>query len=121
MAKENYMIGLTDAQKRATMCLDDIQDVCIKHKLNLTILDDGIGFVDPKDNKIVMDMETEVQTRNAIVTSYGGKHISRFQTSHTETVLRKYVRFHIWRFKGKWQIYGKQKETYSQRNETEVG
>lgn len=42
MAKENYMIGLTDAQKRATMCLDDIQDVCIKHKLNLTILDDGI-------------------------------------------------------------------------------
>ena len=54
MAKENYMIGLTDAQKRATMCLDDIQDVCIKHKLNLTILDDGIGFVDPKDNKIVM-------------------------------------------------------------------
>lgn len=37
MAKENYMIGLTDAQKRATMCLDD-----------------GIGFVDPKDNKIVM-------------------------------------------------------------------
>ncbi len=25
MAKENYMIGLTDAQKRATMCLDDIQ------------------------------------------------------------------------------------------------
>jgi hypothetical protein len=27
MAKENYMIGLTDAQKRATMCLDDIQDV----------------------------------------------------------------------------------------------
>lgn len=54
MAKENYMIGLTDAQKRATMCLDDIQDVCIKHKLNLTILDDGIGFVDPKENKIVM-------------------------------------------------------------------
>lgn len=54
MAKEKYMIGLTDAQKRATMCLDDIQDVCIKHKLNLTITDDGIGFVDPKDNKIVM-------------------------------------------------------------------
>lgn len=54
MAKENYMIGLTDAQKRAAMCMDDIQDVCIKHKLNLTILDDGIGFVDPKDNKIVM-------------------------------------------------------------------
>ena len=54
MAKENYMIGLTDAQIRASMCLDDIQDVCTKHKLNLTILDDGIGFVDPKDNKIVM-------------------------------------------------------------------
>lgn len=54
MAKENYMIGLTDAQKRATMCLDDIQDVCIKHKLNLTILDDGIGFVDQKENKVVM-------------------------------------------------------------------
>lgn len=54
MVKENYMIGLTDAQKRAIMCLDDIQDVCIMHKLNLTILDDGIGFVDPKDDKIVM-------------------------------------------------------------------
>ena len=49
MAKENYMIGLTDAQKRAIMCLDDIQDVCIMHKLNL-----GIGFVDTKDDKIVM-------------------------------------------------------------------
>ena len=35
MAKENYMIGLTDAQIRASMCLDDIQDVCTKHKLNL--------------------------------------------------------------------------------------
>lgn len=34
--------------------MNEIQDVCIKHNLNLTIIDDGIGFVDPKENKIVM-------------------------------------------------------------------
>ena len=62
MAKEKYMIGLTDAQIRASMCLDDIQDVCTKHKLNLTILDDGIGFVDPKDNKIVMVWRPKYKT-----------------------------------------------------------
>lgn len=54
MSKEKYAITPTAAQATALAAMNEIQDVCIKYNLNLTILDDGIGFVDPKDNKIVM-------------------------------------------------------------------
>ena len=54
MSKEKYAITPTEAQATALAAMNEIQDVCIKYNLNLTILDDGIGFVDPKDNKIVM-------------------------------------------------------------------
>lgn len=94
---------MTEAQKKAVEVQKEIEEACIRHGLNLTIFENGIGFVDPKDNKIVMVWRP------------------KYKPAPSETVRRKYVRFHIWRFKGKWQIYGKQKETYSQRNETEVG
>lgn len=54
MSKEKYAITPTEAQATALAAMNEIQDVCIKYNLNLTILGDGIGFVDPKDNKIVM-------------------------------------------------------------------
>ena len=47
-------MGLRTHRKEQQCVWTIFRDVCIKHKLNLTILDDGIGFVDPKDNKIVM-------------------------------------------------------------------
>lgn len=78
MAKENYMIGLTDAQIRASMCLDDIQDVCTKHKLNLTILDDGIGFVDPKYNKIVMVWRPKYKPETPSTQKPSGGNMSAF-------------------------------------------
>ena len=45
---------LTDLQKKAVEMQKEIEEACIRHGLNLTIFENGIGFVDPKDNKIVM-------------------------------------------------------------------
>ena len=45
---------MSEAQKRAVKVKEEIERVCIKQGINLTIYDDGIGFVDPKENKIVM-------------------------------------------------------------------
>lgn len=46
--------GMTEAQKKAVEVQKEIEEACIRHGLNLTIFENGIGFVDPKDNKIVM-------------------------------------------------------------------
>lgn len=46
--------GMTEAQKKAVAVQKEIEEACIRHGLNLTIFENGIGFVDPKDNKIVM-------------------------------------------------------------------
>ena len=45
---------MTEAQKKAVEVQKEIEEACIRHGLNLTIFENGIGFVDPKDNKIVM-------------------------------------------------------------------
>jgi hypothetical protein len=45
---------MTEAQKKAVEVQKEIEEVCIRHGLNLTIFENGIGFVDPKENKIVM-------------------------------------------------------------------
>lgn len=101
--------GMTEAQKKAVEVQKEIEEACIRHGLNLTIFENGIGFVDPKDNKIVMVWRPKYKPTPS-------------ETPPTQKPSGgNMVRFHIWRFKGKWQIYGKQKETYSQRNETEVG
>ena len=110
---------MTEAQKKAVEVQKEIEEACIRHGLNLTIFENGIGFVDPKENKIVMVWRPQYKPETPSLHPMEENTSADF--SHTETVRRKYVRFHIWRFKGKWQIYGKQKETYSQRNETEVG
>ena len=46
--------GMTEAQKKAVEVQKEIEEACIRHGLNLTIFENGIGFVDPKENKIVM-------------------------------------------------------------------
>lgn len=46
--------GMTEAQKKAVEVQKEIEEACIRHGLNLTIFENGIGFVNPKDNKIVM-------------------------------------------------------------------
>ena len=43
----------TDIQKRAAALVEDIQNACAKHDLNMTLYDGGIGFVDQKSRKIV--------------------------------------------------------------------
>ena len=45
---------MTEAQKKAVEVQKEIEEACIRHELNLTIFENGIGFVDPKNNKIVM-------------------------------------------------------------------
>ena len=45
---------MTEAQKKAVEVQKEIEEACIRHGLNLTIFENGIGFVNPKDNKIVM-------------------------------------------------------------------
>lgn len=45
---------MTEAQKKAVEVQKEIEEACIRHGLNLTIFENGIGFVDPKENKIVM-------------------------------------------------------------------
>lgn len=47
-------IGMTETQKRAFELQKEIENACIQHGFNMTILGDGIGFVDPKENKVVM-------------------------------------------------------------------
>ena len=46
--------GMTEAQKKAVEVQKEIEEACIRQGLKLTIFENGIGFVDPKDNKIVM-------------------------------------------------------------------
>mgnify|MGYP000796034041 CR=1 FL=1 len=46
--------GMTEAQKKAVEVQKEIEEACIRHGLNLTIFENGMGFVDPKENKIVM-------------------------------------------------------------------
>ena len=46
--------GMTEAQKKAVEVQKEIEEACIRHGLNLRIFENGIGFVDPKNNKIVM-------------------------------------------------------------------
>lgn len=45
---------MSEEQKRAVELKKEIESVCIQKGFNLTIYDDAIGFVDPKENKIVM-------------------------------------------------------------------
>ena len=45
---------MTKAQRKAVKLQKEIEAVCIKHGLNLTIYDGKIGFVDQTDRKIVM-------------------------------------------------------------------
>lgn len=50
---------MTEAQKKAVEVQKEIEEACIRHGLNLTIFENGIGFVDPKENKIVMVWRTQ--------------------------------------------------------------
>lgn len=45
---------MSEEQKKAVELKEAIENACIQHGVNLTIYDGGIGFVDPKENKIVM-------------------------------------------------------------------
>lgn len=45
---------MSEEQKKAVKLKEEIESACIRQGLNLTIYDGGIGFVDPKENKIVM-------------------------------------------------------------------
>lgn len=110
MAKENYMIGLTDAQIRASMCLDDIQDVCTKHKLNLTILDDGIGFVDPKDNKIVMVWRPKYKPETPSLRPMEENTSADFKPVTPETVRRNMAAFIYGNPKGGGRFVGNRKK-----------
>ncbi len=45
---------MTDGQKRALELKEDIERLCIRKGLNLTIYDGKIGFVDQSRKKIIM-------------------------------------------------------------------
>lgn len=45
---------MTEVQERAVKLKEEIESACIQKGINLTIYDGGIGFVDQKENKIVM-------------------------------------------------------------------
>lgn len=53
---------MSNAQKRAAQLKKEIEKLCIRNKLNLTIHDGGIGFVDQKEKKIVMVWRPEHHT-----------------------------------------------------------
>ena len=42
---------MTEAQKKAVEVQKEIEEACIRHGLNLTIFENGIGFVDPKEKR----------------------------------------------------------------------
>ena len=44
---------MSGAQKRAVMLKREIEEACIRNKLNLTVHDGKIGFVDQEERKIV--------------------------------------------------------------------
>lgn len=50
---------LTLAQRRAKILQEQIECLCIFAGLNLTVYDGCIGFVDQKENKIVMTWKPE--------------------------------------------------------------
>lgn len=45
---------MSEAQERAVKLKEGIEKLCIENRLNLTIYDGGIGFVDHTEQKIVM-------------------------------------------------------------------
>ncbi len=45
---------MSEIQKRAVELKEKIESICIQEGFNLTIYDGAIGFVDQKENKIVM-------------------------------------------------------------------
>ena len=45
---------MSEEQKKAVKLKEEIERACIRQGINLTIYDGGIGFVDPKENKIVI-------------------------------------------------------------------
>lgn len=45
---------MTEVQRKAVELKEEIEVACIKHGLNLTIYNGGIGFVDQAAKKIVM-------------------------------------------------------------------
>ena len=47
------MDKMSEAQERAVMLKREIEEACIRHKLNLTVHDGKIGFVDQEERKIV--------------------------------------------------------------------
>lgn len=55
---------MNETQKRASKLKKDIEEACVKYQLNLTIYDGGIGFVDPKENKIVAVWRPEFKQSN---------------------------------------------------------
>lgn len=46
-------MGKTDKQEAVINFIKDIEKLCCKHQLNLTIHDGKIGFVDQKQRKII--------------------------------------------------------------------
>ena len=66
---------MTEAQKKAVEVQKEIEEACIRHGLNLTIFENGIGFVDPKENKIVMVWRPQYKPETPSLQSYGGKRI----------------------------------------------
>ena len=43
----------TEVQKEVSALVADIQAACVKHRLNMTLYNGGIGFVDQKSKTIV--------------------------------------------------------------------
>lgn len=52
---------MIEVEKRAVELKKIIERACIQKKINLTIYDGGIGFVDPEENKIVAVWKQQYQ------------------------------------------------------------
>ena len=76
---------MTEAQEKATVLMKEIEWLCIKMGLNLTIYDGGIGFIDPKEKKIVMvwhpGYHMDVECRN-VDTKTGNEYVVLERRNH---------------------------------------
>lgn len=112
---------MTEAQKKAVEVQKEIEEACIRHGLNLTIFENGIGFVDPKENKIVMVWRPQYKPETPSLHPMEENTSADFKLATQKPSGGNMSAFIFGGSKGSGRFMGKQKETYSQRNETEVG
>lgn len=101
---------MTEAQKKAVEVQKEIEEACIRHGLNLTIFENGIGFVDPKDNKIVMVWRPKYKPETPSLRPMEENTSADFKPVTPETVRRNMVAFIYGNPKGGGRFVGNRKK-----------